>query len=718
MVNTARLPVPEWTPAQRIIQDYEPSTSGASAYSNDTGAEIEKDFSEPIRPATANPFQRTRSLSSTVHWRRGPKSLMLNAGDLPAQMKAHDNAIEEELSPGAQNEGCGSGASLKGRFRRASLSLMKGIVRRDRRSSEPETVLEDQQQPQHHHHHQQRPSTAHSAWHKLRQATNFRQSRLYGGRSNGLDTIYSPLESTFSEVPLPGNGLEPPFIPSHTGAAAKASAAYQNEYLAMVQREEWTVEHTHNDRESGIGISIMDASEVELAPRMNTVDFISRLPSELAVQVLSHLDATYLTAAARVSKQWYSLVQDQQIWRQSFLREKTTGYAITDSVQPGTGHGIPALRSGNDWQKIYKARQQLDQRWREGTAARPVYLNGHLDSIYCLQFDESKIITGSRDKTIRIWDMHTFQCRLVIGPPDVVHDTSVLFDTNGRPVHYASVPEKERDNESVPATVSFPTHHKASILCLQYDDDILVTGSSDGTCIVYNIKSGYRPVRRLEHHTAAVLDLAFDDKHIVTCSKDISICVWDRATGALLKQLKGHTGPVNAVQLRGNSIVSCSGDFKVKLWNIDSGKVVREFEGHTKGLACSQFSDDGRYIASAGSDKVIRVWDARTGECIREMQAHESLVRSLHIDSVSGRLISGSYDTDIKVFDMATGDQLLDFPRWHASWVLSAKSDYRRIVSTGQDPKILIMDFGANVDDIGMLESAPTADVARDAGFI
>lgn len=314
--------------------------------------------------------------------------------------------------------------------------------------------------------------------------------------------------------------------------------------------------------------------------------------------------------------------------------------------------------------------------------------------------------------------MHTFQCRLVIGPPEVVSDTSVLFDANGRPLHYASVPEKERDCESVPATVSFPTHHKASILCLQYDEDILVTGSSDGSCIVYNIKSGYRPIRRLEHHTAAVLDLAFDDKHIVTCSKDISICVWDRATGALLKQLKGHTGPVNAVQLRGNSIVSCSGDFKVKLWNIDSGKVVREFEGHTKGLACSQFSEDGRYIASAGSDKMIRIWDARTGECIKEMQAHDSLVRSLHIDSASGRLISGSYDTDIKVFDMATGDQLLDFPRWHASWVLSAKSDYRRIVSTGQDPKILIMDFGANVENVGMLERTPTADVARDAGFI
>ncbi|KXJ94270.1 quinon protein alcohol dehydrogenase-like superfamily [Microdochium bolleyi] len=670
------------------------------------------------RPSTSHPSQFGLS------WRAGSRT-HVNHGHV-ADSESNDVVMIDEdatteIAPTPFHQhGHHRSASLsfKGKIRRASLSLMKGFnQRRGRRSSEPAVEGYNLQ-----------PSTSSSTWTRLRSATTFRHSKLLLSKQPSLDPVYAQLESSYvTDLPIPGNGAAPPIIPANTGAAAKAAAAMQNEYLAferLRQEEGWQpMEGVHNDSESGIGINLTPSdSDVDLVSEMDfsvpRTDFIAHLPVELVVQVLSYLDAAQLNTAARVSRRWYQTVMDQHIWRQSFLREMTQTYATGNNAQPGTGCGVPPIRQGSDWRRIYQARHELERQWKTQKQARATYLNGHLDSIYCLQFDENKIITGSRDKTIRIWDMHLLQCRLIIGPPEVVNQTNILFDPNGKPLHYASGDDNERSCPSVPVTVSFPIHHKASILCLQYDDEILVTGSSDSSCIVYNVRSGYRPVRRLEHHTAAVLDLAFDRKHIVTCSKDITICVWDRATGALIKQLTGHTGPVNAVQLRDNTIVSCSGDFRVKLWNLESGKVVREFMGHTKGLACSQFSEDGRYIASAGSDKVIRIWDANTGECIREIQAHDSLVRSLHIDSVSGRLVSGSYDTDIKVFDMETGEQVGDFPRRHASWVLSAKSDYRRIVSTGQDPKILILDFGADVRDIQCLESSRKRESVYDAGFI
>lgn len=249
-----------------------------------------------------------------------------------------------------------------------------------------------------------------------------------------------------------------------------------------------------------------------------------------------------------------------------------------------------------------------------------------------------------------------------------------------------------------------PNYHSASILCLQFDDDIMVTGSSDHSCIVWDIKNDYKPIRRLEGHRAGVLDVCFDDKYIVSCSKDTTICVWDRATGVLVKKLLGHRGPVNAVQLRGDLIVSASGDGVAKLWNLTSGQCVKEFQSKDRGLACIELSDDARTILTGGNDQVIYQFDANTGEMVKELKGHERLVRSLHLDSVNNRIVSGSYDMSVKVFDSDTGEMSIDLPGWTTSWILSVKSDYRRILATSQDSRVVIMDFGYGLDGIELLE--------------
>ncbi|KAG5932248.1 hypothetical protein E4U53_001410 [Claviceps sorghi] len=689
-------PVMEWAMAHSSVvfdDEYDPAKSSPTA----------RRRSSQSQPASRE--QRFRSLSMSLPWKKSKHSLFSHDDSRSLAQHMRDVVIDDTCEDGSE-QSIGRGnrrphGSIKGIIRRASMSF-KGFVHR-RPSLAAESIQEQT-------YHGERPTTSYGSWGRSRHATTGCQ---HVRSIFDQDTHH---EAQGPHFPVPGQGNEPPVIPQHTGAAAKASAAMQNEFYA---RQRWLTAQSSedgNDGESGIGIAVTCSSSIDMKsaqgdsifeqdPNISRIDFVSMLPTELAIHIMSNLDATALARSSCVSRKWHSITLNQHIWRESCLREATCTYATSQPIQPDTGLGIPKIRPAIDWKGVYQATMELSRRWKEGKA-HPVYLNGHTDSIYCLQFDEYKIVSGSRDQTIRIWDMHTLECKLIIGPPEVVNGRFLLKDAGGKEMHYAAGSNDDGRTPSMPSTVSFAEHHQASILCLQYDDEILVTGSSDATCIVYDVKSGYKPIRRLRHHAAAVLDLAFDKKHLVTCSKDSSICVWNRETGALLRQLRGHGGPVNAVQMRGNTIVSCSGDFKVKLWNIDTGKNIREFSGHTKGLACSQFSEDGRFVVSAGNDKVIRIWDANTGECVREMKAHLDLVRSLHIDSVSGRLISGSYDSDIKVWDMETGRQLLDFPSWHSSWVLSAKSDYRRIVSTGQDPKILIMDFGAHVDGIQQLESS------------
>jgi WD40 repeat protein len=86
-------------------------------------------------------------------------------------------------------------------------------------------------------------------------------------------------------------------------------------------------------------------------------------------------------------------------------------------------------------------------------------------------------------------------------------------------------------------------------------------------------------------------------------------------------------------------------------------------------------------------------------------KGHANLVRSLYLDSANGRVVSGSYDQGIRVFDFTTGEEVGVYENWTTSWILAAKSDYRRIVATSQDGRALLMDFGYDVKYADLLRN-------------
>jgi F-box and WD-40 domain protein 1/11 len=152
-----------------------------------------------------------------------------------------------------------------------------------------------------------------------------------------------------------------------------------------------------------------------------------------------------------------------------------------------------------DWRALYKTRLVLDHRWahEEPKVAR---ISGHADSVYCLEFDSTRIITGSRDRSIKVWSLLTGK---------------LLATFRG---------------------------HAGSVLCLKFDKDwdvrrvgceddegvkeakpgFMVSGSSDCSICVWDLRvgrnggvdAGVRAV--LKGHTGGVLDLRIDDQWIVS----------------------------------------------------------------------------------------------------------------------------------------------------------------------------------------------------------
>ena len=414
--------------------------------------------------------------------------------------------------------------------------------------------------------------------------------------------------------------------------------------------------------------------------------------------MLSFLDARALLHCGFVSRDWHHLSSSRYVWKKIYRDE------FRNSLSRFS-HSEAHASSDRDWKRMCKTQNALEQRWRAGHAAA-IYLEGHTDSVYCVQFDKDKILTGSRDCTVRVWDTRTYECKRVLGipsqvrtgmPPPLPVDSTEL---GRRPIAKLFSPHTIASSSSVKRSLA----HDGSVLCLQYDNDMMVTGSSDGSLIVWDVPGDYTPIRRLRDHTSGVLDVCFDERYIVSCSKDATVKIWHRDTGQLFRTLRGHRGPVNAVQLRGDLVVSASGDGVAKLWDLTSGLCVKQFPSKDRGMACVEFSPDSKTILAGGNDQVIYQFDALTGDLVRELSGHEGLVRSLHLDNDSGRVVSGSYDTSVKAFDLKTGDTVVSLTKWTSSWILSAKADYRRIIATSQDSRAVIIDFGYQLPGVEELE--------------
>ncbi|KAJ1946034.1 hypothetical protein FBU59_002139 [Linderina macrospora] len=104
-----------------------------------------------------------------------------------------------------------------------------------------------------------------------------------------------------------------------------------------------------------------------------------------------------------------------------------------------------------DWLGMYKHQYQLETNWVHGNCKISRWPMAHTESIYCLQFDRhNRLFTGSRDHTIKVW---------------------YLAD----------------NSEITPLTTL--SAHTGSVLTLQVDGDTLISGSSDATICVWDLKT-------------------------------------------------------------------------------------------------------------------------------------------------------------------------------------------------------------------------------------
>lgn len=161
---------------------------------------------------------------------------------------------------------------------------------------------------------------------------------------------------------------------------------------------------------------------------MVTASQFQELPAVLVMNVLSYLDGSGITNAACMHRNWYVIAMCDSFWKEIYalrwhksdakqgvkrvhaFASKYLGSNVVPSLQsnPQTKPTKEEAKSNDteqiEWMALYRERHVVERNWANGKATITT-LNGHNGTVTCLQFSESRLVSGSDDGSMMLWSL-------------------------------------------------------------------------------------------------------------------------------------------------------------------------------------------------------------------------------------------------------------------------------------------------------------------------
>ena len=400
-------------------------------------------------------------------------------------------------------------------------------------------------------------------------------------------------------------------------------------------------------------------------------------------------------------------------WSRS-LNQGPIAIAITAArVFPNPNIGLPSLRNMHFFKTLYQRHYLIRKSWMdEESKPKHIAFRAHQRHVVtCLQFDTDKILTGSDDTNINVYDTKTGALRSRL----VGHEGGVwALQYEGNTLVSGSTDRSVRvwDIEKGKCTQVFQGH-TSTVRCLVIlkpvqvgetadgepimmpKEPLIITGSRDSTLRIWKLpQAGDRSImqtgpsdhdnqyfiRVLTGHHHSVRAIAARGDTLVSGSYDCTVRVWKISTGDVLHRLQGHSQKVYSVVLdhERNRCISGSMDNLVKVWSLETGACLFNLEGHTSLVGLLDLSHTR--LVSAAADSTLRIWDPENGQCKSKLCAHTGAITCFQHDGQ--KVISGS-DRTLKMWNVQTGDFVKDLLT-DLSGVWQVKFNERRCVAAVQ----------------------------------
>ncbi|WP_416674885.1 WD40 domain-containing protein [Egbenema bharatensis] len=263
---------------------------------------------------------------------------------------------------------------------------------------------------------------------------------------------------------------------------------------------------------------------------------------------------------------------------------------------------------------------------------------GHDSWVRTVAFDPKSqmLVSGSNDRTVKLWDVHTGQCLRTLSSKDWVR--TAQFSPDGR---------------------------------------LFAIGSDDYSVQLWSVSLDDQPFTLTnDSHLDRVRTVAFspNGKLLASSGDDQTIILWDVAQRRSIQRLEGHTDRVRSLSFSPDSqwLASGSDDRTVLLWKLDhltTGQISepefvseselkpeQKYTEHTDRVRAVIFSPDGKLLVSGGDDCTIWIRDRQQKSTLRlggDSPKRMGRVQSLAFKPNSRILISGHDNQILKLWNLS-----------------------------------------------------------------
>ncbi|KAF1845663.1 WD40 repeat-like protein [Cucurbitaria berberidis CBS 394.84] len=391
-------------------------------------------------------------------------------------------------------------------------------------------------------------------------------------------------------------------------------------------------------------------------------------------------------------------------------RRKSRHEEAGDENAPGENHIQYRLASGAEDGKI----RIWDLHKRKSTAV----LDSHVSVVRSLQYSpqEKVLVSGSRDKTLILWESHRWKAQRTIAALEGIEDAGfiaggqVLYSggENGRIRLWSAATGQELTQEQEPGIETDEIVNILHYASLQY----LISVHADQVLNFHSLKAVEPPFveevieplpifRRVSGTHDEVIDIAYvgrdrsllalntnsEDIRIVTLSESDSAgdATQGRYFGADVGLLKGHEDIVICLDVdwSGHWLVTGAKDNTARLWRLDpendSYTCAAVLTGHAESLGAialphsapqessAAFTDPlshpPSYIVTGSQDKTVKRWDV-TKEMKQKLRAkytrkaHDKDINAIDIDPSGSLFASASQDRTVKIYSATEGEAI------------------------------------------------------------